>query len=55
LSDALTRKVERGGDFYDLLPYGSGRLALALGDVSGKGTTAAALLSALAIGILRTQ
>lgn len=34
--------------------YGSGHLALALGDVSGKGT-AAALLSALAIGILRAQ
>lgn len=41
------------GDFYDLLPYGSGRLALALGDVSGKGT-AAALLGALTLGILRT-
>lgn len=44
---------ELGGDFYDLLPYGSGRLALSLGDVSGKGT-AAALLGALTIGILRT-
>lgn len=42
------------GDFYDLLPYGSGRLALALGDVSGKGT-AAALLGALTLGILRTH
>src|SRR5215472_3168569 len=36
---------ELGGDFYDLLPYGSGRVALALGDVSGKGT-AAALIAA---------
>src|SRR5229473_3313164 len=43
---------ELGGDFYDFLPYGKGRLALALGDVSGKGT-AAALYGSLAIGILR--
>lgn len=41
-----------GGDFYDLLPYGVGRLGIALGDVSGKGT-AAALYGSLAIGILR--
>src|SRR5258707_5944626 len=43
---------ELGGDFYDLLPYGVGRLAVANGDVSGKGT-AAALYGSLAIGILR--
>lgn len=43
---------ELGGDFYDFLPYGEGRLALALGDVSGKGT-AAALFGSLAIGIIR--
>jgi phosphoserine phosphatase RsbU/P len=43
---------ELGGDFYDLLPYGQGKLALALGDVSGKGT-AAALYGSLAIGTLR--
>ena len=43
---------ELGGDFYDFLPYGQGRLALALGDVSGKGT-AAALYGSLAIGMLR--
>jgi sigma-B regulation protein RsbU (phosphoserine phosphatase) len=40
------------GDFYDFLPYGSGRLAVALGDVSGKGT-AAALYGSLTVGILR--
>jgi len=45
---------ELGGDFYDFLPYGTGRLALAVGDVSGKGT-AAALLSSMAIGMLRTH
>ena len=43
---------ELGGDFYDFLPSGEGRLALALGDVSGKGT-AAALFGSLAIGVLR--
>jgi len=41
-----------GGDFYDFLPYGEGQLAVALGDVSGKGT-AAALYGSLAIGTLR--
>ncbi|HKW57886.1 MAG TPA: SpoIIE family protein phosphatase [Candidatus Acidoferrum sp.] len=41
-----------GGDFYDFLPYGHGKLAVALGDVSGKGT-AAALFGSLAIGTLR--
>jgi len=45
---------ELGGDFYDFLHYGSGRLAFALADVSGKGT-AAALLAALTMGILRAQ
>jgi sigma-B regulation protein RsbU (phosphoserine phosphatase) len=43
---------ELGGDFYDFLPYGEGRLAIALGDVSGKGA-AAALFASLAVGILR--
>ena len=43
---------EVGGDFYDFLPYGQGKLAMALGDVSGKGT-AAALYGSLAIGTLR--
>jgi sigma-B regulation protein RsbU (phosphoserine phosphatase) len=43
---------ELAGDFYDFLPYGNGRLGLALGDVSGKGT-AAALYGSLAVGILR--
>lgn len=41
-----------GGDFYDFLPYGKGRLGFALGDVSGKGT-AAALYASLAIGTVR--
>jgi sigma-B regulation protein RsbU (phosphoserine phosphatase) len=44
--------LEVGGDFYDLLPYGDGKLAIAVGDVVGKGS-AAALLAALGIGLLR--
>src|SRR5258708_19498336 len=43
---------ELGGDFYDFLPYGQGRLGFMLGDVSGKGT-AAALYGSLAIGTVR--
>jgi sigma-B regulation protein RsbU (phosphoserine phosphatase) len=42
-----------GGDFYDILPLADGRLVVALGDVSGKGSPAA-LLMALLIAMLRT-
>jgi phosphoserine phosphatase RsbU/P len=42
-----------GGDFYDVLPMPDGRLVIALGDVSGKGSPAA-LLMALTLAILRT-
>src|SRR6202035_3658328 len=52
LAAAYVPARELGGDFYDFLPYGQGRLAMALGDVSGKGT-AAALFASLAIGIVR--
>lgn len=52
LATAYVPARELGGDFYDLLPYGVGRLAIVNGDVSGKGT-AAALYGSLAIGILR--
>jgi len=52
LATAYVPARELGGDFYDLLPFGVGRLAIANGDVSGKGT-AAALYGSLAIGILR--
>ena len=43
---------ELSGDFYDILPYGDNRLAIAVCDVAGKGT-AAALYGSLAVGILR--
>ena len=52
LAAAYVPARELGGDFYDFLPYGEGRLAVALGDVSGKGT-AAALYGSLAIGTIR--
>ena len=42
-----------GGDVYDFLEYGSGRTALAIGDVSGKAAPAA-LYAALVSGILRS-
>ena len=37
LAAACVPARELGGDFYDSLPYGSGRLALALGDVRKRG------------------
>lgn len=50
----LTRPANTvGGDFYDVLPLADGRLAVALGDVAGKGSPAA-LLMALLLAILRT-
>jgi phosphoserine phosphatase RsbU/P len=36
-----------GGDYYDLLPRGDGRVGLAVGDVSGKGMPAALMVSTL--------
>jgi sigma-B regulation protein RsbU (phosphoserine phosphatase) len=42
-----------GGDFYDVIPLPDGRLALAIGDVAGKGSPAA-LLMALLLAMLRT-
>ena len=44
---------EVGGDMYDFLRYGPQQLAVAIGDVSGKGS-AAALFGATAIGMLRS-
>ncbi len=49
---AFVASSELSGDFYDFLPYGDGRLGVAIGDVAGK-STPAALYGALAVGILR--
>jgi serine phosphatase RsbU (regulator of sigma subunit) len=38
---------EVGGDYYDFIERDDGRLVIALGDVSGKGTAAAILMSSL--------
>jgi sigma-B regulation protein RsbU (phosphoserine phosphatase) len=36
-----------GGDYFDYLPYGEGKLALLVGDVAGKGMPAALLMASL--------
>ncbi|MFQ5349335.1 MAG: SpoIIE family protein phosphatase [Thermoanaerobaculia bacterium] len=51
---AFAAARELSGDFYDFLPLGEGRLALAVGDVAGK-STPAALYGSLAVGLLRGQ
>ena len=38
---------EIGGDYYDFIPRPDGKMVVALGDVSGKGTAAALLMSSL--------
>ncbi|MBK8467256.1 MAG: SpoIIE family protein phosphatase [Chloracidobacterium sp.] len=38
---------EIGGDYYDFIPCNDGSMLIALGDVSGKGTAAALLMSSL--------
>jgi PAS domain S-box-containing protein len=43
---AAGRGVEVGGDFYDVFDAGNGASALLIGDVCGKGPTAAALMGA---------
>jgi len=50
----LTRPANTvGGDFYDVMPLPDGRIIVALGDVSGKGSPAA-LLMALLLAMFRT-
>jgi sigma-B regulation protein RsbU (phosphoserine phosphatase) len=49
----VVSSLELSGDLYDFLRYGPQELAVALGDVSGKGS-AAALYGAVAVGTLRS-
>ena len=51
---AFAAARELSGDFYDFLPLGEDRLAIAVGDVAGK-STPAALYGSLAVGLLRGQ
>lgn len=53
LSAQCRQVQELGGDFYDFMPFADGRLALAIGDASGKGV-AAALMMANVQSSLRT-
>ncbi|MGD9691889.1 MAG: SpoIIE family protein phosphatase [Phycisphaerales bacterium] len=43
-----------GGDFFDIIPLGEGRIGVALGDVTGKGVAASVLMTA-AQGFLHSQ
>jgi phosphoserine phosphatase RsbU/P len=43
-----------GGDLYDFIPYSRGRMAIAVGDVSGKGAPAA-IYAALTSGFVRSH
>ncbi len=49
-----TQAREVGGDYYDFLDLGSGRLGLVLGDIAGKGIAAALLMANLQAN-LRSQ
>src|SRR5207253_4961652 len=40
-----------GGDYYDYIPLPGNRLAVALGDVSGKGVSAALLMARLSAAV----
>ncbi len=47
VSGSCRSSREVGGDYYDFLPLGKGRLGIAVGDVSGKGLFAGLLMAGL--------
>lgn len=46
--------AEVGGDYYDFFPLGNGKIALVIGDVSGKGTSASFYMT-LTKGFIQSQ
>ena len=46
-----TAGVEVGGDWYDVIPLGDGRVALVIGDVAGRGIPAASAMGQLRIAL----
>lgn len=52
IAGACVSATEIGGDYYDYLEFGNGKLGVLVGDVSGKGTSAALYMSKLQ-GIVR--
>ncbi len=44
---AGTDGIEVGGDWYDVVPFGPGRFAFAIGDVSGHGVRAAGIMASV--------
>jgi serine phosphatase RsbU (regulator of sigma subunit) len=49
--EAGAENVEIGGDWYDLITLGQGRVLLVVGDVSGRGLPAATMMAALRFAI----
>jgi sigma-B regulation protein RsbU (phosphoserine phosphatase) len=47
LAGACRPALAVGGDYYDFIPLGAGRLGIAIGDISGKGIPAALLMATL--------
>lgn len=47
LAGACRPALGVGGDYYDVIDFGDGRIGLAIGDVSGKGISAALLMASL--------
>ena len=43
--------IEAGGDWYDAIDLGNGKIALVIGDVSGRGITAASIMGRLRMAI----